>query len=176
MLQIITYPDSILIEPTEAVEQADLEFINKLLPELKQLCKNAKAHGIAANQVGFAKSFFIMDLSTMTQNPDNAPILCIINPIVKEAYEPITFEEGCLSLPGIIVKKERFNYVELEYKDENWNNQTVVFKGGEAVCALHETDHLNGQLLFDSLKPMAKIVYMRKALKYAKLRARSIYG
>lgn len=175
MLRLFTYPDDILKQKADDVAEEFLPLLQQALPEMKQMLKNLKGYGLAAPQVGISKSFFIMDLAKMQGNADDAPIICIVNPVIIETSEPIKFEERCFSIPGISVVKDRSSVVELKYRDENWNEKHSIFQGGEAVCCLHEIDHLNGKLLFDGLSQLKATMYKTKYYKKQK-RQRSYYG
>jgi peptide deformylase len=58
-------------------------------------------------------------------------------------------EEGCLSIPGILVDVERPVHVRVRAVDENGEGRVVEASGLEARVIQHEVDHLNGVLILD---------------------------
>ena len=58
-------------------------------------------------------------------------------------------EEGCLSLPAILVDVERPIYVRVRALDENGEPIVIEASGLEARVIQHEIDHLDGVLILD---------------------------
>jgi peptide deformylase len=58
-------------------------------------------------------------------------------------------EEGCLSLPGVLVDVERPVYVRVRALDEQGERVVVEASGLEARVIQHELDHLDGVLILD---------------------------
>ena len=109
LLNIHTYPDPVLTKKAEEV----VEFNE----ELKTLCKNmlytmynAPGIGLAAPQIGLSKRVFVIDVDYNREETsedsgeytlsDFNPMI-FINPIIKEKVGQTTYQEGCLSLPGV---------------------------------------------------------------------------
>ena len=81
--------------------------------------------------------------------PD-APLVALANPEIEWASgEQETFEEGCLSIPGIHVDVERPLHVRVRAQDERGEDRTVEASGLEARVIQHEIDHLDGILMID---------------------------
>jgi peptide deformylase len=93
------------------------------------------------------KQLLVIDL-----DPEEAatPPLVLINPeITNTSAELDTYEEGCLSIPGVYLQVVRASRVELNYRDEMGRPQRRKADGLLARCILHEMDHLQGVLFVD---------------------------
>ena len=101
--------------------------------------------GLAANQVGFNRKIFVMDISNEKNNPQ-----IFINPVIeKQAKEKLTEGEGCLSCPGKFIDVRRPTYVGLTWFCEHGKKQYKTFYNFPARVVQHEMDHLNGKLIID---------------------------
>jgi peptide deformylase len=79
-----------------------------------------------------------------------APVGVLVNPVLEwasEDREPL--EEGCLSLPGVLVEVDRPIHVRVRGLDERGDEQLVEASGLEARVLQHEMDHLDGVLILD---------------------------
>jgi peptide deformylase len=99
--------------------------------------------GLAAPQIGVRKRLFTYDVG---EGPH-----AIVNPEIVESSGEWTFEEGCLSVPGLHFEIVRPKIVTLQGVDLDGND--VVIEGDELLGRLfqHEIDHLDGVLLLDRL-------------------------
>ena len=81
--------------------------------------------------------------------PD-APIIALANPEVEwQSDDEETFEEGCLSIPGVVVDVDRPVHVRVRALDEEGEERLVEASGLEARVIQHELDHLDGVLILD---------------------------
>jgi len=103
--------------------------------------------GLAAPQVGVQKRLFVYDLH------DGEGPKTIVNPVVSEHRGEWTYEEGCLSVPGLAWEIVRPKEVHLTGYDLDGNEVSV--EADEIVARLfqHELDHLDGVLLLERLDP-----------------------
>ena len=60
-----------------------------------------------------------------------------------------TYEEGCLSIPGVYLDVVRPTAVQVSYRDEMGRPKTMKADGLMARCIQHEMDHLKGVLFVD---------------------------
>ena len=101
--------------------------------------------GLAANQVGFNRKIFVMDVSNEKDNPQ-----IFINPIIEKlAKEKLTQGEGCLSCPGEEIKVSRAMSVNLEWTCRHGKPQHKTFYYLPCRVVQHEMDHLNGKLIIN---------------------------
>ena len=109
-----------------------------------QLMHDALGIGLAATQVGVMHRVLVYRV-----DPD-APVAAVVNPVLEwasEEREPL--EEGCLSLPGVLVEVERPVHVRVQSLDERGEQQLIEASGLEARVLQHEMDHLDGVLILD---------------------------
>ena len=74
-----------------------------------------------------------------------------INPIlnVDETVPMSIYEEGCLSIPNILVKVPRKEKITIRYFDTQWQWHQEEWSGFAARIIQHEYDHLVGKLHID---------------------------
>jgi peptide deformylase len=124
----------------------------------------AKGVGLAANQVGISKRFFIMKV--------DEEVKLFINPEIINMGEMNPFEEGCLSIPGVSAATMRALEVKLKYLDEFFDEHVEEFKDLKAAAIQHEVDHLDGKLYVDQLLPVRKKIVLDKHRKFLKTRGK----
>ena len=74
----------------------------------------------------------------------------LVNPELEWASEETeSAEEGCLSLPGVLVEVERPVHVRVRAQDEHGEPILIEASGLEARVIQHEMDHLDGVLILD---------------------------
>ena len=99
--------------------------------------------GLAAPQVGVRKRLFVYDVGDGPQ--------VVINPVVVEGDGEWTYEEGCLSVPGLSWEIVRPRTVHLTGLDLDGNELSIDADELLARLFQHETDHLDGVLLLQHL-------------------------
>jgi peptide deformylase len=75
----------------------------------------------------------------------------IVNPEIVETDGEWTYEEGCLSIPGLSFELVRPNHVHLIGYDLDGNEVSIEADELEGRCFQHELDHLDGTLYLDRL-------------------------
>ena len=81
----------------------------------------------------------------------------IVNPTITPLGEELeTDDEGCLSIPGVLVPVERAVSVRLEGQSVDGKKLTLELDGLPARAVQHEVDHLDGKLTFDRTTPEAR--------------------
>lgn len=159
ILPVYTYDSSILREKTNEVKSPDGETL-KLVMDMFETMNLAQGIGMAANQVGYGKSIFIIDLSDVEDEEMDKPLVAINPRIVLLDGDDIPFEEGCLSVPNVredIIRPER---VLLRYRDLNFDEKELEADGLLARVIQHEHDHLLGVFFTDYLKGLKKRLVM----------------
>jgi len=105
--------------------------------------------GVAANQIGVGQRAF-------SYNVDGV-VGYIINPVLVEVSgEPELVDEGCLSVPGFYFPRLRYPFARVTGIDLDGNPVELSGEGLMAQALQHETDHLDGHLFIEGLKPEAK--------------------
>ena len=73
-------------------------------------------------------------------------IVPMVNPVIKNKLNSYEAEECCLSLTGFR-ETTRYETIEVEYLDKNFNKQKGTFTGYTAQIIQHEIDHCNGIII-----------------------------
>lgn len=152
MFTIRTFGDPVLKQPTSEVEELD-GALARLVDDMVTTMYKAPGVGLAANQVGVQKRLFVYDIG-------DGPVT-FVNPKIVEQSGEWSYEEGCLSVPGLFFPIVRPKVVTLTGFD--LDGREVTIEGDELLgrVFLHEMDHLDGVLLLDRLDPEERKVAMR---------------
>jgi peptide deformylase len=165
---ILHYPDPRLREKAKPVAEVTPE-IKKLTEDMAETMYAAPGVGLAATQIGEPYRIFVID----TANDDEPSQLRVfINPEILERHDAITWEEGCLSFPGITEEIDRAAKVKVRALDENGKPFELEAEGLLAVAVQHEYDHLDGVLMIDHMGMLKKRIVDRKMRKRAVERPR----
>lgn len=115
--------------------------------------------GLSANQIGIDKKIFVFgDGDKLTRY--------IINPtIIGLGDEAESMQEGCLSLPGVMLMVKRPTEVTLQYQDVKGEIVVETFLGLGARVVLHEYDHMLGQNFTQRVSKMKLDRAIKKAKK-----------
>lgn len=108
------------------------------------LMQGAMGIGLAATQVGVMRRMLVFQAG-----PDAVP-RALVNPELEWVSEDlVTAEEGCLSLPSVIVDVERPLFARVSAMDLSGVGISIEASGLEARVLQHEMDHLDGVLILD---------------------------
>ncbi|MFV0367619.1 MAG: peptide deformylase, partial [Hyphomicrobiaceae bacterium] len=158
-LPIITLPDPLLRSQSSAIEQVDDE-LRKLIDDMLETMYDAPGIGLAAVQVAVPKRLLVVDVAGSDE--ERAPIAMINPEILKLGDETRVYEEGCLSLPDVLVDIERPKTVTVRYVDREGQQQQVEADGLLATAIQHEMDHLDGKLIIDFLSRLKRDMVVRR--------------
>ncbi len=148
IIPITVYGDKILRLKAHKVSAVSDEIIDKIRNMFDSM-RNAHGIGLAANQVGYRDSIFVLDLNG-TEGYDNFKPVAMINPeIVLQSDEKVLIEEGCLSLPTIRAEVERSESIKVRYMDSDEKIIEIDADDLLARVILHEYDHLIGKMIPD---------------------------
>jgi peptide deformylase len=142
------------------VEIGDVSAL-KILKKMSQKLYEWEGAGLAAPQVGILKRIIVIDVRTEPKKLYN-----LINPkLVWTSEDRVISEEGCLSLPLLREKIERYDSVTVHYYDENFTEQEICATGFLSCCLQHELDHLDGVLYIDHMSKFRRSHAVRKFKK-----------
>jgi peptide deformylase len=145
-LEIVTYPDLVLRRPAAPLSAIDGE-VRARAREMLALMYENRGVGLAAPQVAWSVRLFVMN---PTGEPEDERVYA--NPrIVAKSKEKEKAKEGCLSLPEIEGKIERFVRIRLAAMDLEGRPLEVDLENFPARVAQHEIDHLDGVLIIDRM-------------------------
>jgi peptide deformylase len=137
------YGDPSLKSRALEVERFDDALVDEVR-RMGQLMHDALGIGLAATQLGVMHRVLVYRV-----DPD-APVAALVNPVLEwssQDEEPL--EEGCLSLPGVLVEVDRPIHVRVRARDEHGDELLIEASGLEARVIQHEMDHLDGVLILD---------------------------
>jgi peptide deformylase len=142
--EVVKYGDPVLRSAASPVTQFDDELAAEA-ERMIGLMRDAIGVGLAATQLGTLRRMLVFQVG-----PDAEPTV-LINPEIewRSQDELATAEEGCLSLPGVIVDVERPLHVRARGVDVHGEPISLEASGLEARVIQHEVDHLDGVLMID---------------------------
>jgi peptide deformylase len=137
------YGDPVLRSRALKIDRFDERLVEEAR-RMGQVMHDALGIGLAATQVGAMHRVLVYRVE-----PDS-PVAALVNPEIEwRSDEEEIAEEGCLSLPGVLVEVERPLYVRVRGHDERGDGLTIEASGLEARVIQHEIDHLDGVLILD---------------------------
>lgn len=151
-LKLVIYGDPILRQKADPVTDINGE-LKTLIESMAELMYKLKGLGLAANQIGIAKKFFIMDIAQKEGTPR---LEVYINPEILATEGETLYEEGCLSIPGYYAKVNRYKNLYIKAYNLEGKEFTKELTGLHAIAFQHEFDHLEGVLFIDRLSPLKK--------------------
>lgn len=164
-LRLIANTDAVLNKPTQPYDfEKDGATATMFGNVLFSIMQEQGGVGLAANQVGVPVSVFVMGY-------DNKKFL-IFNPTILSSSEKvITYEEGCLSFPGVGLKVDRPESVDVQYQNEKGECIQTTFKGLAARIFQHEYDHMLGITMKKKVSTLKWAMAEKKRVKSQRLRA-----
>lgn len=141
--QVVKFGDPVLRSAASPVA----DFDQQLAAEAERmigLMRDAIGVGLAATQLGTLRRMLVFQVGS-----DAQPTV-LVNPDIEwRSDDLVTAEEGCLSLPGVVVDVERPLHVRARAVDVRGEPLSIEASGLEARVIQHEVDHLDGVLMLD---------------------------
>ena len=135
--------DPVLKSSATPVDRFD-DSLRQQVSRMAGIMNDALGVGLAAPQLGISQRLLVYRVG-----PD-APLIALANPEIEWASEDREgSDEGCLSIPGVMVDVERPVHVRVRAQDEEGEPRSVEASGLEARVIQHEMDHLDGVLILD---------------------------
>jgi len=145
-LEIFKLGNNVLRVNAKRIGKVDLQTRNLAKDMLKSMY-SAKGIGLAAPQVGISKELLVIDINF---EDSAAEPLILINPKITAYGNTLnSYEEGCLSIPGVYLNVIRPSTIKLKFSDEMGRPRKMNADGLLARCIQHEVDHLRGVLFVD---------------------------
>jgi len=159
--------DKILRKRAAKVSEVDDKIVG-IIADMFETMRNASGIGLAANQIGFNKQIFVVDISPVEDYEKYKP-LAMINPkIITRSDETISIEEGCLSIPELRAEVIRPKSIFVSFFDVNMKEHTIEADELFARVIQHEYDHLQGVLFIDYFDDELKKRYKKHLEKIRK--------
>jgi peptide deformylase len=162
VFKVVQYGNPILRKMGEKISKVTEE-IRTLSKDMLETMRHYEGVGLAAQQIGKALQFAVIDVSGVEDRPSKMWInkkevnpldympLMLINPEVEQIKTKEIGTEGCLSFPGISADISRSKRVSVK----TWTLDQKVFEfeaaGLLGRAVQHEYDHLQGILFTDRM-------------------------
>ncbi len=163
---IIYLPDPRLRKNSAKIEQFD-DALQTLIDDMFDTMYDAKGVGLAAPQIGINIRLSVIDVIG-----DKSQQIVIINPEIIESHGEVSYNEGCLSVPGAYDTVVRADRVTVQALDRFGNPFEITADGLLGECLQHEIDHLNGKLFVDLLSPLKRNMARKKLEKFKREQTR----
>lgn len=151
-MNLVYYPDPILSVVSEPVR--DFGWTTDLATEMLDLMDTHGGIGLAAPQVGINKRLFVAHIANDT--------IVAVNPTIITSGEVKYIDEGCLSIPNVILQISRPSIVELRAFDVFGKPFELVLYDLDAAVVQHEFDHISGITILDKVSRQMKKNSLRK--------------
>ncbi len=164
ILPIVAYGHPVLKKVAREITK-DYPGLKDFIANMWETMFQGDGVGLAAPQVNRSIRIIVIDASPYKEKyPEQGEFKRVfINPkIYKTEGEEFSFNEGCLSIPGIREDVMRKPVVYLRYLDEQFQEHDERYEGIIARVFQHEYDHLEGFLFVDRISNLRKILLTGK--------------
>ena len=137
------FGDPVLRTRAREVTRFD-EVLEAEVDQMGRIMDDALGIGLAATQVGRLSRVLVYRVA------EDSPLVALVNPEIEWASEETEVDqEGCLSLPGVLVDVERPARIRVKAQDQRGDFVLLDARELEARVIQHEIDHLDGVLILD---------------------------
>ena len=146
---VLKMGDPRLLEICKPVSTIDSAEMQALLQDMWDTMKAENGAGLAAPQIGVLRRVVIFGYQLNPRYPEAPPVpeTVLINPEIKPLSEVMESDwEGCLSVPGMRGRVERYRDIAYRGHDAEGNLIEREVSGFHARVVQHECDHLDGIL------------------------------
>lgn len=138
----------------------------KTASTMLDIMHKGKGVGLAGPQIGLMRRIFVAHVQ------GDEPRVFINPSILETSGQTVSYEEGCLSIPGVYAEVVRPETIKVQAWNEKGKAFTLETSGILARVILHEYDHLEGTLFIDRLPEQKRdhvvALYMKKCEKQKK--------
>lgn len=173
IIPIRQYGDPVLREKSRELrqEEVDADF-RRLIEDMGETMYDAEGIGLAANQIGETRRFFVADWEQVTgerrgrkrvRDPKRRHLVAFLNPeILEGSVEDAEYNEGCLSIPELEGEVFRPVRILVRYRTLDWELKEEWLDDLPARVFQHELDHLDGVLFVDRMPEAARTKLARE--------------
>lgn len=136
MVKQIVRDKIFLQQKSEPATEADAQVIVDLMDTLK--ANLDRCVGMAANMIGVKKQIIVVAAGPF--------VFPMVNPVITKKSGRYETEESCLSLDGVR-PCVRYNEIEVDYLDQNFQPKHGKYSGFTAQIIQHEIQHFSGELI-----------------------------
>jgi peptide deformylase len=153
---IVTYPAEVLRGKAKDVENIDSPLI-QLAQDMAETMYLSRGIGLAAPQVGEPLNLIVVDIGDR--------LIELYNPQIVSAENFYLAQEGCLSVPEVMLEVERAEKVVVKGLDRNGKAIELEAQDLLARVLQHEIDHLQGTLIIDRISRIQRQLILGKLKK-----------
>lgn len=160
ILPVVAYGHPVLKKISEDIPP-DFPDLQLFIENMWDTMYQSDGVGLAAPQVNKSLRLFVIDASAFSEKyPESEGFKkAFINArIYKEEGEDFTFNEGCLSFPGLREDVIRKPVIHMRYLDENLQPHDERYDGVVARIIQHEYDHIEGIVFVDRISSLKKMI------------------
>ncbi len=155
------YPADVLTGPAQPIDEID-DSVRQLVEKMTDLMLEKKGIGLAGPQVGVPLRIFIISLDGTREG-----VRVYINPTVTTGGKLAAMEEGCLSVPDVATRIQRYEKCTVTATDLDGDEFTEEAEELYARCLQHEYDHIEGITIVNRMGSAARIVHRGQFKKLA---------
>ncbi|MCX6306331.1 MAG: peptide deformylase [Bacteroidetes bacterium] len=163
-LPVVAYGHPVLKKVAEHITP-DYPDLQQFLADLWETMYISDGVGLAAPQVNRSIRLFVIDASAFAEKYPEAEHFkkAFLNAtIYKEEGTEFSFNEGCLSFPGLREDILRKPVIHIKYMDENFVEHDERYDGVIARVIQHEYDHIEGIVFVDRIPSLKKMLLKRR--------------
>ena len=164
ILPVVAYGHPVLKKIAEEVK-ADHPGLSQLIADLWETMYVSDGVGLAAPQVNHSVRIFVIDASAFAEKypgTEHFKKAFINADIYAEEGDEFSFNEGCLSFPGLREDILRKPVIHIRYMDENFVEHDERYEGVIARVIQHEYDHIEGIVFVDRITSLKKMLLKRR--------------
>jgi len=160
VLPVVAYGHPVLKKVAKEMDP-DFPDLPAFIENMFETMYQSDGVGLAASQVNQPVRLFVIDATPFAEkHPETKDFkrVFINAKIYKEEGEEWSFNEGCLSFPGLREDILRKPVIYMKYVDEHFQPHDERFSGIVARVIQHEYDHTEGIVMVDRISTLKKMI------------------
>jgi peptide deformylase len=170
ILPVVAYGHPVLKKVAEPVSP-DYPDLAQFISDMWETMYVSDGVGLAAPQVNRSIRLFVIDASAFAEKyPESENFKkAFLNAVIyKEEGDEFSFNEGCLSFPGLREDIFRKPVIHIRYLDEHFVEHDERYDGVIARVIQHEYDHIEGIVFVDRIPTLKKMLLKRRLTDISK--------
>jgi peptide deformylase len=170
ILPVVAYGHPVLKKVAENIS-LDYPGLKQFIADMWETMYVSDGVGLAAPQVNRSVRLFVIDASAFAEKyPETEHFkMAFINAeLYREEGDEFSFNEGCLSFPGLREDILRKPVINIRFLDENFVEHDERYDGVIARIIQHEYDHIEGIVFVDRIPTLKKMLLKRRLTDISK--------